>query len=125
MENRPINSFVCQGQGSEYTLPSSTPYEYDNGNYDTAILEIIENSTGRSILFFKQTLSICTVEPNNCNQINDGRGANNEVPYVRLFGQIMSCDNSTIQTETIILYPTSGQTLVELQLQILEISNRN
>jgi hypothetical protein len=119
-------SLICNGVDGQYTLPQpNVYYQYGNGNVDTAILEIIEVATNQSILFFKQVLSICIVGQSDCNQITDGRGANVARPYVRLSGLIASCDNLLPQWKTIGLYPAEGQTLVELQLQILNISGRN
>lgn len=119
-------SLICNGLDGQYTLPlPNVFYQYGNGNHDVEILEIIETATNESILFFKKVLSICIVGQSDCNQITDGRGANIARPYVRLSGLIASCDNLSPQWKTIGLYPAEGQTLVELQLQILNLSGRN
>lgn len=130
MENRNSQdlsqSLICNGVDGQYILPlPNVFYQYGNGNYDVEILEIIETATNESILFFKKVLSICIIGQSDCNQIIDGRGANIARPYVRLSGLLASCDNLLPQWKTIGLYPAEGQTLVELQLQILTLSGRN
>ena len=115
------NSLICTGQDGNYALPAvNVFYKYPNGNYDVGIFEVTNTNTGVATLFFKQTLNVCTVgETSDCNQINDGRGTNMTVPYVRLSGLVASCDVSSLQMSTIVLYPAAGQTLKELQEAIL------
>lgn len=116
------NSLNCTGQTGVVSVAANCSDE--NGICDNGVLCVTE-ADGKVHKFFKSVLNICIKGVEDCNQINDGRGANTDKPYVLLKGVVADCDGGAVKYSSVVLYPVEGQTLVQLKTVLLALCDRN
>jgi len=119
------NSLICNGLENSYTLVGSCTDE--SGVCDSGLLAVTNDADGQKICFFKAVLNVCIVDNAiDCDQVTDGRYANhNTNPHVKIWGVVTTCNSFVSQQSSILLFPASGQTLVELKESILILIGRN